>query len=152
LVKKKNKFGSQSIIHRRDMTTVTLISADECTIVVPRNVASMSKDLRYLLDEVPIDDTSAQIPIPHVQGSILRKVLDYCEKHVDRTSVDDAWRSNLANEPYGDILRMITAANHLHIPSLLDALCQWVKEQIQDKNPIEIREHFKIGTQVPLTS
>ena len=108
-----------------------------------------------------IDDTGTEeeIPLPNVKFAILKKVMEYCEKHRNdnppeiekplKTSnlsdLVDAYDAKFIDlENLEELFEIILAANYLDIKSLLDLSCAKVASLIKGKSPEEIRKIFNI--------
>lgn len=106
-----------------------------------------------------VGDQIEVIPVPTVRGTILTKVLSWCNHYRDeevreQTNRDKSWRqSYTVNEWDAEFLRemkkdevfeLMVAANYLHVQNLLDAACKTVAILIEDKSPKSIRKMFGI--------
>lgn len=135
---------------------VTLISSDNETFSVPKNVAIMSVTIKNTVDET----SGGSVPVPNVTGKVLGQVLKYCHYHVDKappkagegastesTKTDEevkAWDAEFMQVDQGALFEIILAANYLNIESLLDLACATVANMIKGKTPEEIRTQFNI--------
>lgn len=121
------------------MSTVKLISSDNISFVVPKNVAAMSSLIGQLCE---LDSTDQEIPIQNVKGSILEKVIDFCkffinigQHHVDSPlpeiekplkseKIEEAvpeWDSTFIKGFEQDqLMELVLAANYLEVTSLID--------------------------------
>ena len=90
--------------------------------------------------------TDEEIPVPNVKTSILKKVLEYCEKHKNDNppEIEKPLKSNnlyeivsewdakyIDIENLEEIFEIILAANYLDIKSLLDLSCAKVASIIK---------------------
>eukprot|EP01017_Pseudomicrothorax_dubius_P049925 TRINITY_DN935_c0_g2_i3.p2 TRINITY_DN935_c0_g2~~TRINITY_DN935_c0_g2_i3.p2 ORF type:complete len:131 (+),score=53.75 TRINITY_DN935_c0_g2_i3:306-698(+) len=108
-----------------------------------------------------IEDTGIEedIPLPNVKTSILRKILEYCDKHKNDTppeiekplksnnlyDVVPQWDADFISLPnLEDIFEVILAANYMDIKSLLDLACAKIATLLKGKTPEEIRRQFNI--------
>ncbi len=149
------------------MTKVKLVSQEGdlievlfCSILIPRLTKRLS--LNPLLSEtlskvffwqsvsIPIDaGTGDEIPLPNVKMSVLRKVLEYCEKYKNENppEIEKPLKStNLAEvvpefdakyidiENLEEIFDIILAANYLDIKPLLDLSCAKIASLIKGKS------------------
>merc|ERR1711970_302702 len=136
-----------------NMAEVTLTSKDECEFKVPAQVAIMSETVKSMMgvedDEEIVDAPEAAIPLPAVEGEILKLVLKYCNYHFENkeTKEDEKnnWDQEFVKVDDDTLFSLILAANYLDIKSLLDLTCKTVADYIkQCKTPQEIRRRFNI--------
>ncbi|KAF3334941.1 SKP1-like protein 1B [Carex littledalei] len=144
---------------------VTLKTSDGMEFEVSLTVAKQSKAISRT-----IEDTSTEhpIPLPNVTERILKKVIKYCEKHVEaadesktvtvteegsstsqaspRISEEELrnWDTQFVNVDMQMLFDLIMAADYLEIKGLLDATCQKVADMMAGKSPEEIRQTFNI--------
>ncbi|KAI9741840.1 MAG: hypothetical protein M1834_000228 [Cirrosporium novae-zelandiae] len=135
---------------------LTLMSSDGETITVDRAVAEKSVLIKNLLEDIP--GTSEDIPIPNVTGSVLKKVIEWCEHHKadppapndddsdsrKKTTDIEEWDSKFMAVDQEMLFEIILAANYLDIKALLDTGCKVVANMIKGKTPEEIRKTFNI--------
>ncbi|KAF8013439.1 hypothetical protein BT93_I1325 [Corymbia citriodora subsp. variegata] len=125
---------------------ITLKSSDGETFQIEETAALQSKTLKNMIDE---DCTSTPIPLRSINGKILAKVVEFCNKHAD-VGVDAeslrAWDAEFVKVEYTTLFDYILAANFLDIPALLDLGCQTVADMIKGKTPAEINKVFNIRT------
>ena len=127
---------------------VTLISSDHERFEVPEAAATMSQTIRHMIED---GCTDGGIPLPNVTGSILAKVLEYCNKHAADAESNkeelDKFDKAFVDEVKADqatLFDLILAANYLNVKGLLDLTCQTVADMIKDKSVEEIRQTFNI--------
>ena len=99
-------------------------------------------------------DEGDDIPIPNVEGKILAKVIEFCNKHAQAGATDTesskeneelkAWDAEFCKVDQGTLFQLILAANYLNIKPLLDLTCLTVANMIKGKTPEEIRATFNI--------
>jgi len=138
---------------------VKLQSSDGNTHEVAKAVAERSVLIKNLLGDLPDVDLSAEpIPIPSVNDTVLKKVLEWCEYHRgDPPSNDDddsdnrkkstdisEWDQKFMAVDQELLFEIILAANYLDIKPLLDVGCKTVANMIKGKSPEEIRKTFNI--------
>lgn len=136
---------------------VTLISNDNVTFTVPKEVASQSSMLRTALEDV--GDAEEPVPIPAVDGWSLGKTLEYAAGPFasgEQENWDDAkktswnaekktWEADYISRLTGDdMLKVVTASNFLDIAPLTKLLCKSIADFIKDKTIEEIREYLDI--------
>ena len=98
--------------------------------------------------------------MPNVVGSVLEKVIEWCDKHKDEAMPTEDGEEKDLNEDSLDkipkwdedffavdqalVFELILAANFLDIKGLLNLGCKIVAKMIRGKTPEEIRKHFNI--------
>jgi len=144
-------------------TRLYLQAEDESSrpICVDRAVAERSVLLKNLLSDIGGDCGTKEddpIPIKSVNHTILSKVMEWCQHHVNdpQTSADDEsesrkksteideWDAKFMNVDQEMLFEIILAANYLDIKPLLDVGCKTVANMIKGKSPEEIRKTFNI--------
>ncbi|KAF7849926.1 hypothetical protein BT93_L0110 [Corymbia citriodora subsp. variegata] len=123
---------------------ITLKSSDGETFQIEEAAALLSKLLKNMIDD---NCASTPIPLPNVNGKILAKVVEFCNKHTE-AGVDAetlrAWNTEFVNVEAATLFDYIPAANFLDIPTLLELCCQTVADMIKGKTPEEIKKIFNI--------
>lgn len=115
-----------------------------------------------MLEDLGIDEANTEgevVPLPNVNSTILRKVIQFCTYHKDDpvpSSTDDdenkekrtdditSWDADFLKVDQGTLFELILAANYLDIRSLLDVTCKTVANMIKGKTPDDIRKTFNI--------
>ncbi|KAF8013436.1 hypothetical protein BT93_I1323 [Corymbia citriodora subsp. variegata] len=124
---------------------ITLKSSDGETFQIEETAALQSKTLENMIDE---NCAGTPIPLRSINGKILAKVVEFCNKHaevgVDAESLH-AWDAEFVNVEYTTLFDYILAANFLEIPTLLDLASGVVGDMIKGKTPDEIRKMFNIN-------
>ena len=140
------------------MAKIQLKSKDDKFFTVDKEVACMSTTIKNLIDDIEEVDEDSAIPVPNVSGTILAKVIEYCEhQHKEnptpvvedkgeekRTDDISPWDAEFCKVDQSTLFELILAANFLDIKSLLDLTCKTVANMIKGKNPEEIRKLFNI--------
>jgi len=135
---------------------LVLLSSDNQSLEVQQAVAERSMLIKNLLADIPNADEP--IPIPNVNETILKKVMEWCEHHVNdaptaadddtdtrkKTTEIDDWDQKFMNVDQEMLFEIILAANYLDIKPLLDVGCKTVANMIKGKSPDEIRKTFNI--------
>ncbi|PIA62081.1 hypothetical protein AQUCO_00200223v1 [Aquilegia coerulea] len=120
-----------------------LCTSDNFVFLVPETIMLQSETIKYMIEDGCTED---EIPLPNVTGSILKKVIEYCDKHVCAEKEElkkwDAEFIDAANQ--ATLYNLILAANYLSIKGLLDLGTQKVADMIKGKMPEEIRRTFNI--------
>jgi len=134
---------------------VTLVSLEQEKYSVPRRVAMMSELVKTILEG---DASATDIPLPHVKGSVLGKVVTYMKYHVDNipkeierplkspvmSDVVEQWDADFIDVSQEELFDIILAASYLHIKCLLDLGCAKVASLIKNKTPEQIRKILNI--------
>nr|CDP92047.1 BMA-SKR-2, isoform f [Brugia malayi] len=143
---------------------ISLISSDNETFEVDRNVIRLSTTINTMLQDLGMDnqdggdiDMVEGIPLQSVNSAILKKVIHWCEYHKDdpippedndnkekRTDDISSWDVEFLKVDQGTLFELILAANYLDIKGLLDVTCKTVANMIKGKSPEEIRRTFNI--------
>jgi len=134
-------------------TLITLISSDEEEFKVAKEVAEHSVTVKNIIEDV--NDTSQPIPLPNVNGKILKKVIEYCQHYHDtpheivtdnsgKIPELDEYCKTFCNVEQQVLFETILASNYLDIKPLLDLTCRAVANMIRGKTPEEIKKVFNI--------
>jgi S-phase kinase-associated protein 1 len=140
------------------MPRIKLQSSDGETLEVDIEIAKQSNVIKTMLEDIGTDpNTDDPVPLPNVNGAILKKVLQWCEYHRNdpplpeddenrekRTDDIPAWDQEFLKVDQGTLFELILAANYLDIRGLLDVTCKTVANMIKGKQPEEIRKTFNI--------
>jgi S-phase kinase-associated protein 1 len=140
------------------LTTVTTDSGDLINLTtsdgekyeVPLKVAQMSVTIKNMLEDFG-GNTDIAIPLQNISSNALKKVIEYCEYHLDDKEEDEkkgteisAWDKDFFNVEQSHLFELILAANFLDIKPMLDVTCKTVANIIKGKSPEEIRKTFNI--------
>ena len=122
----------------------TLLSSDMRPLEVDDDSIKQSRTIRNIIEESTVEDDV--IPVPNVTFDILRKVVEFCDFHVsEHTSEEIAeFEKHFLPADTGVLLDIITAANFLDVPKLLDRLCSTVANMLRGKKPEEIRQILNV--------
>ena len=141
---------------------INLRSSDNVDFSMDVELAKISETIKTMLDDLGIDtesdEASEPIPLPNVNGAILKKVVEWCEHHKEdhkefaeedestQPRLDDIpdWDVSFFNIDQAEIFEIIMAAYHLDIKGLLNIGCKTVANMIKGKTPEEIRQTFNI--------
>jgi len=138
---------------------IKLQASDDSTKIVEISMKAimMSETIKNMLNDLSTDNLSTPIPLHNVTSTILSKIVEYCNYHVendnvkfssstDKKETDDIipWDVDFCNVDQAALFEMILAANYLSIQSLLDLTCKTVANMIKGKTPEEIRLTFNI--------
>jgi len=141
-----------------DPTKITLVSNDGAEVVVDRNVAERSMLIKNMMEDLGEAAMTQSVPIPNVNESVLKKVIEWCEHHKNdppATADDDSdsrkkttdieeWDQKFMQVDQEMLFEIILASNYLDIKPLLDVGCKTVANMIKGKSPEEIRKTFNI--------
>eukprot|EP00057_Strongylocentrotus_purpuratus_P035446 XP_799167.4 PREDICTED: S-phase kinase-associated protein 1 isoform X1 [Strongylocentrotus purpuratus] len=140
------------------MPNIKLQSSDGEVFEVDVEVARQSVIIKTMLVDLGMDEEDDDaIPLPNVNSTILKKVLQWCHYHKDdppppeddenrekRTDDICAHDQEFLKVDQGTLFELILAANYLDIKGLLDATCKTVANMIKGKTSEEIRKTFNI--------
>ncbi|CAF9931888.1 MAG: hypothetical protein GOMPHAMPRED_006440 [Gomphillus americanus] len=140
--------------------TLKLQSSDKVETVVDREVAMRSVLIKNMFEDLgsDSDDFTNAIPLPNVNDSVLKKVIEWCTYHRNdppSSADEDAdsrkkstdiseWDQKFMQVDQEMLFEIILAANYLDIKPLLDVGCKTVANMIKGKSPEEIRKTFNI--------
>ncbi|PVH78605.1 E3 ubiquitin ligase complex SCF subunit sconC, variant [Cadophora sp. DSE1049] len=137
---------------------ITLISNDGVAIKVDKAVAEKSMLIKNMMEDLGEGALNTDVPIPNVNESVLKKVIEWCEHHKADpvTATDDdsdsrkkttdieEWDQKFMQVDQEMLFEIILASNYLDIKPLLDVGCKTVANMIKGKSPEEIRKTFNI--------
>jgi S-phase kinase-associated protein 1 len=128
------------------------ISKEGEAFEVKKEVAVMSELVKSMKDEDDEDEDDedskpTEIPLPNVKSDVLKKVIEFCEHHLQEpmTEIEKPLKSqNMADvvqKWYADfvdleqvlLFELILAANYMDIKPLLDLTCATVASMIKGK-------------------
>lgn len=135
-------------------------SNDGIKLPLEKPVAERSMLIKNLIEDIGDSGISEEnpIPIPNVNESVLRKVVEWCEHHKNdpiqtqdddndarkKTTEIEEWDQKFMQVDQEMLFEIILAANYLDIKPLLDVGCKTVANMIKGKSPEEIRKTFNI--------
>lgn len=145
-----------------EQVTVTLVSNDQTRFILPRAVAVLSVTIAHLLVDVDESDTGV-IPVPSVDGSTLKLVVDFlnhqfrdtpaarpagenANANADANGVElTEWEGAFINlnRPNGEpdmhmLFKLTLAANFLDIPRLLAVCCKKAAMLVKERHSDEV--------------
>jgi S-phase kinase-associated protein 1 len=139
------------------------ISKEGDSFPVRLPVANMSELVKSMMDEngEDEDDGPTEIPLPNVKAQVLRKVIEFCEHHLEEpmTEIEKPLKSqNMADvvqKWYADfvdleqvlLFELILAANFMDIKPLLDLTCATVASMIKGKT-VSTHSKNRIGVYI----
>ena len=121
-------------------------------------VAKMSGTIKTMMDDLGIEDGQGEVvPVPKVDGPILKMVIEWATHHKDdpqpaednesksRFHLDiPEWDQKFLKVSQAVLLDLIQAAKYLDIKGLLDVTCQTVADMIKGKSPEDIRKILNV--------
>lgn len=139
-------------------TKITLLSNDGVAVEVERIVAERSMLIKNMMEDLGDAAISTEVPIPNVNESVLKKVIEWCEHHKNdpqaaadddsdsrkKTTDIEEWDQKFMQVDQEMLFEIILASNYLDIKPLLDVGCKTVANMIKGKSPEEIRKTFNI--------
>lgn len=125
------------------MTNVTLLSSDMQQINASVDSIKQSRTIWDIVEDVGFDEV---IPVPNVAFDILSKVIEFCDFHFHEhtTAEIEEFETEFFSVDTDVLFEIITAANFLDIPKLLDRSCSAAADILRGKNPEEIRKILKV--------
>lgn len=145
---------------------INIRSNNNMDFIVDVELAKISDTLKTMLNNLGIDtesdeasdEASEPIPLPNINGAILKKVVEWCEHHKtdynEFAEEDESIQPRLDNIPDWDvsffnidrveIFEIINAAHYLGIKGLLNNGCKTVAKMINGKTPEQILQIFNI--------
>ncbi|XP_026451861.1 SKP1-like protein 1A [Papaver somniferum] len=126
--------------------TITLICSDEQNFNIQENIAFQSRTLTAMIAADNHDNTEILILLTNVTGTILAKVIEYCDKHAADdgciTDVEKDWDVEFVNVDAATLTHLTKAASFLKIKSLQNLTLQKVSEMIRYRTTGEILNLF----------
>jgi len=141
-----------------DERKIKLISKEGDAYEVPGAVAKMSELVKNMMED-DCDDDIAEIPLPNVKATVLKKVIEFSTHHLTEpmneiekplksaimAEVVQTWYAEYVNVEQVLLFELILAANYMDIKPLLDLTCATVASMIKGQTPEEIRRIFNIS-------
>jgi S-phase kinase-associated protein 1 len=140
---------------------VTLISKDGISYSVDINTVIHSLTIKNILDDLGYEG-DVPIPIPTVNGDVLKKVLIFCDyiqhnpedtQHLEQWTEDRTfiislrqWFSDFISVDQKNLFEIILAANFLDIQLLLNLGTKYVASLIRNNTPDELKTLFAENT------
>uniref|UniRef100_A0A1A9V9D0 Skp1-related protein n=1 Tax=Glossina austeni TaxID=7395 RepID=A0A1A9V9D0_GLOAU len=140
------------------MPNIRLRTSDNEIFDIDVQIAKCSGTIKTMLEDCGMGDSdNSVVPLPNVNSTTLRKVLDWAEYHQDdpqpteedeekEARTDDIlqWDADFLKMDQGALFELILVANYLDIKGLLDIACKTIANMIKGKTPAEIRQTFNI--------
>lgn len=137
-----------------------LFAKDGEKLQLPIDVAKTSITIKNMLEDLgEVDGDENIIPIPAINGDVLKKIFEYCcyinahpldldevNKWIEDTKFEfplTEWFVEYLKIEQELLIEIILGANFLDINSLLRMACKQVASLIRNKSPEELRELFR---------
>ncbi|AGE56480.1 SKP1-like protein [Paramecium bursaria Chlorella virus NE-JV-1] len=123
------------------VAVIQLITSDGGVFYVGENVAKLSKTISDIIDDIEIEGVEDPIPIPNVSKDVLDVVLNWCQFSSEGHTGNEVeeFETRFFGVDSKRLLEIVSAANFLNIPDLLDKACSAVADLLRGKSPDEIR-------------
>lgn len=140
----------------------TLVSSDDIKVKATFQAIKQSITISTMLEVLGEEQTAGlTIPVPAIPGSVLKKVMEWCEHHrCDQPEVDNNaavpkyWDKNVVSsipawdETFFDVDRdmvfqITNTANYLEIPLLLKYGLYMIASELRGKSPEQMRAYLK---------
>lgn len=143
---------------KSEQPMLKLASSDGDEIDVAKDIAERSLLIKNMVSDLGEEAMTETIPVPNVNSSVLKKVIEWCEHHRadppapadddsdsrKKTTDIEEWDQKFMQVDQEMLFEIILAANYLDIKQLLDVGCKTVANMIKGKSPEEIRKTFNI--------
>nr|CAD2184354.1 unnamed protein product [Meloidogyne enterolobii] len=133
---------------------VLLVSNDNEQFEVDRGIIRLSSVLNDIFKDVGMDepggsDNSETVPLADVDGVILRKVIEWCERHKDdppnkNYNEFSSWDDEFLKMDRSTLFEIILAANYLGIDGLMTVVCNKVGDILRGKSVEGIKDLFNM--------
>lgn len=146
------------------MPMIKLKSSDGEVFETDVEIAKSCGTIKTMLADLGMDDENdAPVPLPNVNSSILRKVLEWAAHHKNNaaaveikvegkpTEDIDSWDADFLKVDQGTLFELMLAANYLDVNGLFDVTTKTVAKMINGKTPEEIRKTFNIQNDFTVT-
>lgn len=139
-----------------DEDTIKLVCIEDGEeFLVTHDLARQVGVVKIRMEEtgMSVDDV---IPLHHVDGSTMRKVLEFCKYHQADTDYEPLmkqqsrpellteWDRELCTTDKTVLFKLILAANHLDVPRLLEVASRLVAEMMNDMTEEQLKAEFGI--------
>ncbi|GMH34609.1 hypothetical protein BSKO_02470 [Bryopsis sp. KO-2023] len=123
---------------------IKLKSSDDECFEVPEAVALRSETIKNMIEDIQGVEGYI-VPLPDVNSTTLRKVIEYCQYHVDAEEKDQNgnpkkgeeevrnWDQVYIQVDIDTLYTLILAASNLKITGLQDLCCQRIADMIRGK-------------------
>lgn len=123
--------------------SVQLFTGDGSFFSVEEDVARQSEVISTIIEDMGFEDP---IPVPNVESKILDHILQFCEFYSKHQLEEEAkeFDSLFFDKDIDTIIHILTAANFLNIPLLLNKSSMAVANLIRGRSPGELRTLLRI--------
>ncbi|CAN4114985.1 unnamed protein product [Withania somnifera] len=123
---------------------LTLKSSDDREFKMEESIAIQSGTIKHM-----VENGYTVIPLVKVESKMLIKILYYMISHHDEKTEANAdqlreFDKEFVNVSIKKLSDLLFAANYLHIPGLMDLLCQTIANKIKNKSVDAVRKIFNI--------
>nr|XP_043613561.1 SKP1-like protein 1A [Erigeron canadensis] len=139
------------------VNNLVLTTSDGEKFDVKLQAAMQSETIRQIIAEKGFSNGMV-IDFYNITGETMRKVLEYCNKHVYHYSINEEGNKNITallemkafdtefvNVHYETLFKLFLAANDLKIKDLKDLVGGRIGEMMKGKTPEQIRKMFNIN-------
>ncbi|XP_041447721.1 S-phase kinase-associated protein 1-like [Drosophila obscura] len=132
------------------MPQIKLRTADDVIFETERRVVRCS---RTILTELGSDGKDVCVPLPNIDASNLRKILEWAEHHKEdydnlidyETSEMTEWDAAFMPAKISEIIELFSAAIYLDIKALIDLCCRQIALKIQGQTMEQMRVTLNIN-------
>ncbi|CAN4126600.1 unnamed protein product [Withania somnifera] len=140
-----NEADSSSSSELQQSKILILKSSDEDEFQVEESIAIQSGTIKHM-----VEDGYTVIPLLNVDSKVLIKILDYMINHRgEKTEANEEQMKEFDKEfvkmSFKKLFSLVFAANYLHIPGLMNLLCQNIADRIKNKSVNAVRHIFGIA-------
>lgn len=139
------------------MAIIKLKSADGVLVETDIEIAKCSGAIKDMLDQgIGGEESDEPVPLPKVNSTVLKKVLQWAEHHQGDVALDDVeenqntpvevpeWDAEFLEVDDGTLFDLILASNYLDVKGLLKYSTKTLALKMKGKTPDEIRARFGI--------
>ncbi|XP_026429507.1 SKP1-like protein 11 [Papaver somniferum] len=150
--KKTRKYYHSSSSITSSLVHLTSHEGDIFELVV--SGALLSRTIKHLIEDGCDGNDQIPIPLTNISTEILKKVVEFLEKHGEKEDRDEDEEKELIQwdekfvagfkDEGNTLFDMIRAADYLDVKCLMDVTCQACADMIKGKSPEWIRKYFNI--------
>lgn len=145
-----------SVARSNIMETVTLQSSEGVDVRLSMEAAMTCLTIKNMLEDLP-DQGDVPIPLPNMTTKVLKKVVEFCNYHVDHPEVTQevhrdesrlgevsSWNKRFCDVDQALLFDLVLASNYLENRSMLDVLSNVIADSIRGLSTLEIRAKFNL--------